>query len=79
MIRRAAGLTGPRVRRRELEVQLLRDFELMLPPEIEPLDYGSGIDYIRWREEALAEARRELAKAERARWMRRARWTLRKI
>ena len=59
------------VRRWELEVELLRDFLLTLPPETEPLDDSRRVDHIRWRLEALAEARRELARAVRGRWMRR--------
>ena len=60
------------VRRWELEVELLRDFHLTLPPETEPLDDSRRADHIRWRLEALAEARRELARAVRGRWVRRA-------
>ena len=60
------------VRRRELEVELLRDFHVTLPPETEPLDDSRRVDHIRWRLEALAEAGRELARAKRGRWLRRA-------
>ena len=59
------------VRRWELEVELLRDFHLTLPPETEPLDDSRRSDHIRWRLEALAEARRELARAKRIRVLRR--------
>ena len=55
------------VRRWELEVELLRDFHVTLPPETEPLDDSRRADHIRWRREALAEARRELARAKRIR------------
>ena len=55
------------VRRWELEVELLRDFQLTLPPETEPLDDSRRADHIRWRREALAEAGRELARAKRIR------------
>ena len=51
---------------------MLRDFRLTLPPETEPLDDARRADHLRWREDALAEARRELARAVRARWLRRA-------
>ena len=54
---------GASVRRWELEVELLRDFLLTLPPETEPLDDSRRADHIRWRLEALAEARRELSRA----------------
>ena len=46
---------------------MLRDFHLTLPPETEPLDDSRRVDHIRWRLEALAETRRELAKAK---WIR---------
>ena len=60
------------VRRWELEVELLRDFHLTLQPETEPLDDSRRDDHVRWRLEALAEARRELGRAVRVRWLRRA-------
>ena len=59
------------VRRWELEVELLRDFHLTLPPETESLDDSRRVDHIRWRLQALTEARRELAKAKRIRVLRR--------
>ena len=60
------------VRRWELEVELLRDFLLTLPPETEPLDQARRADHLWWRREALTDARRELARAVRTRWLRRA-------
>ena len=59
------------VRRWELEIAMLRDFHLTLPAETEPLDDSRRADHIRWRLEALAEARRELARAKRIRVLRR--------
>ena len=59
------------VRRWELEASMLRDFHLTLPPETVPLDESRRKDHVRWREEALAEARRELGRAKRARLLRR--------
>ena len=59
------------VRRWELEVEMLRDSHLTLPPETDPLDDGRRADHVRWREEALAEARRVLGRAKRARLLRR--------
>ena len=59
------------VRRWELEVELLRDFHVTLPPETEPLDDSRRADHIRWRLEALTEAGREFTRAVRGRWMRR--------
>jgi len=60
-----------RVRRWELEVEMLRGFQLTLPPETDPLDESRRKDHVRWRAEALAEARRELGRARRARLLRR--------
>ena len=59
------------VRRWELEVELLRDFLLTLPPETEPLDDSRRADHIRWRQEALTEAGREFTRAKRIRVLRR--------
>ena len=59
------------VRRWELEAEMLRDWQLTLPPETEPLDESRMKDHVRWREEALAEARGELSRAKRARLLRR--------
>ena len=50
---------------------MLRDFQLTLPPETDPLDESKRMDHVRWRQEALTEARRELAKAQRVRLLRR--------
>ncbi len=60
------------VRRWELEVEMLGQFHLTLTPETQPLDDARRGDHLRWRQEALAEARRELVRAERVRWVRRA-------
>ena len=59
------------VRRWKLEVEMLEGFRLTLPPDTEPLDESRRKEHVRWREEALAEARRELAKAERVQLLRR--------
>ena len=58
-------------RRWELETELLWDFYLTLPPETEPLDEARRADHLRWRQNALAEARAELAGARRVRLLRR--------
>ena len=60
-----------RVRRWEPETEMLRDFQLTLPPETDPLDESRRKDHVRWRREALAEAQRELGRAKRARLLRR--------
>ena len=77
-LRTADGTTGGRVdragasvRRWELEVAMIGDFGLTLPPEPEPLDASRRDDHLRWRREALAAARRELAGARRLRLLRR--------
>ena len=59
------------VRRRELEAAMLGEYHLSLPPETHPLDDVRRRDHVRWRQEALAEARRELAMAQRSRLLRR--------
>ena len=56
------------VRRWELEIAMLGDFGLTLPPETEPLDASRREDHLRWRKEALTAA---LVKARRLRWLRR--------
>ena len=56
------------VRRWELEIAMLEDFGLTLPPETEPLDASRRGDHLRWRKEALTAA---LAKARRLLWLRR--------
>ena len=70
--------TGSRVERAvanlrcwELEAELLRDWQLTLPPETYPLDDGHRAHHVRWRGEALGDARRELGRAKRARLLRR--------
>ena len=62
---------GAAVRRWELEVEMLREFQLTLPPETEPLDESTRQDHVRRREEALAEARRELGWARQVQLLRR--------
>ena len=57
------------VRRWELEVAMLGDYGLTLPPETEPLDASRREDHLRWRKETLAAA---VAKEKRLRWLRRA-------
>ena len=60
------------VRRWGLESEMLGEFHLTLLPETHPLDDARRADHVRWRQEALAQARRELARAERVRLLRRA-------
>ena len=60
------------LRRWEVEIVLLRDFRLTLPPETQPLGQTRREDHLRWPREALAEAKRELHAAVNSRWLRRA-------
>ena len=55
----------------ELEIAMLGDYGLTLPPETEPLDDARRQDHLRWRREALTEAQRAQASVERMRWLRR--------
>ena len=59
------------VRRWELEARMLGEYRLTLPPDTYPLDDSRRSDHVRWRRDALAEARRELGRAKRARLLRR--------
>ena len=55
-------------RRWELEVAMIGEFGLTLPPETEPLDESRRDDHLRWRRETLKQARRARVRAE---WLRR--------
>ena len=59
-------------RRWELEVEMLGTFHLTLPPDTYQPDDARRADHVRWRQEALAEARKELGRAKRSRSLRRA-------
>ena len=52
-------------RRWELEVALIEEYCLTLPPETEPLQGSRRDDHLRWRGEALEHARRQRVTAER--------------
>ena len=58
-------------RRWELEVAMIGEFGLTLPPETEPLHESRRDDHLGWRREALQQARRERVRAERLRVVRR--------
>ena len=60
------------VRRWELEAAMLGEYHLTLPPETAPLDELRRRDQVHWREEAMAEARREVGRAKRARLLKKA-------
>ncbi len=57
------------VRRWGLEAEMLGEYHLNLPPETFPLDDARRREHVRWRRDALAEARTELRRARRARWL----------
>ena len=50
---------------------MLGDYHLTLPPDTFPLDDGRRADHVRWRRDALAEARKELGRAKLVRLLRR--------
>ena len=52
-------------RRWELEILLIEEHGLTLPPDREPLQGSERDDHLRWRREALAHARRQRLTAER--------------
>ena len=58
-------------RRWELELALIGDHGLALPPETEPLHPSRRDDQLRWRRVTLGRVRRERARAERLRLLRR--------
>ena len=58
-------------RRWELEVEMIGEFGLTLPPETETLSESRRDDHLGWRREALRQARRERVRAERLRVLRR--------
>ena len=55
-------------RRWELEVQMIGEFGLTLPPETEPLSESRRDDHLGWRRETLRQARRKRIRVE---WLRR--------
>ena len=64
---RGSRVDGARAeeRRWDLEVILIEEYGLTLPPEREPLHGSRRDDHLRWRREALARARRQRVAAER--------------
>lgn len=59
------------VRRWELEVAMIGEHRLTLPPDTYPLDDARRAGHVHWRRDALAEARRELGRAKRERLLKR--------
>ena len=77
-LRREEGRRGSAVeraraeeRRWELEVELIAEHGLALPPETEPLHPSRRDDQLRWRRVTLRRVRRERVRAERLRLLRR--------
>lgn len=60
-----------RERRWQLEVSMIGEFGLTLPPEVEPLDSERRHDHLRWRAKALERTRRIRVRRERRRTVRR--------
>ena len=58
-------------RRWELEVAMIGEFGLTLPPETEPLSESRRDDHLQWRRRALGKARTERVRAERLQVVRR--------
>ena len=56
------GLDQYEVRWWQLKAEMLGEYYLTLPPDAYPLDDGRRADHVRWRWEALAEARRNCAR-----------------
>ena len=66
-----AGEGTAEVRIRELEVAMLEEYGLTLPPETEPLRGLWRRSQLNWRREALHDLRRAKARRELLRWVRR--------
>ena len=64
---RGSGVEQARAeeRRWELEIRLIEEYGLTLPPDREPLQGSKRDDHLRWRREALAHARKQRLTAER--------------
>ena len=58
-------------RRWGLEIEMIGEFGLTLPPETEPLPTSRRDSHLGWRKAALGRTRRERVKAERTRRLRR--------
>ena len=58
-------------RRWGLEIEMIEEFGLALPPETEPLPKSRRDTHLGWRKEALDRARKERIRAERVRCLRR--------
>ena len=61
-----------RVRQRimELEIEIIGEFELTLPPNTEPLHQSEREGYLGWRRRALLHIQRERLRRELVRWVR---------
>ena len=55
----------------ELEIALIEEYELTLPPDTDPLHPSQREGYLRWRRRALADLQTERVRRELLRWVRR--------
>lgn len=73
--RRETGTKLDQVKTRErimaLEIAMIGEYELTLPPDIHPLHPSQREGYLRWRRRALADLQTERARRELRRWVRR--------
>ena len=73
--RREVGTKLDQVTTRErimaLEIALIEDYELTLPPDTYPIHPSERRGYLRWRRRALADLQTERARRELLRWVRR--------
>lgn len=73
--RRGHGTKLDQVTTRErimaLEIAMIGEYELTLPPDIHPLHPSQREGYLRWRRRALADLQTERARRELRRWVRR--------
>ena len=73
--RREVGTKLDQVKTRErimaLEIAMIGEYELTLPPDTDPLHPSLREGYLRWRRRALADLQTERARRELLRWVRR--------
>lgn len=73
--RREEGTKLDQVKTRErimaLEIAMIGEYELTLPPDTDPLHPSQREGYLRWRRRALADLQTERARRELLRWVRR--------
>ena len=72
-VRASSGVEQAQAEERssELEVAMIGEFQLTLPPETEPLDESRRDEDLGWRRKALEQARQERIRRENLRLLRR--------